>query len=102
MSPLSRRGAAASGFDGQGGKMSKHQTIWAGVIGAGVLATILGFGALDLGQQNSDATAAAAFTALLLLTAGLGSCMAGVLGLSGLMEWIPGLGESGDALSRME
>lgn len=97
MSPLSRRAAGFTGTARYSANMTKQQSIWATVIGGGVLATLLGFGALDLGQQTGDGTAASAMAALLLLTAGLGSCMAGVLGLTGLMAWIPGLGDNTDA-----
>jgi hypothetical protein len=72
-----------------------NKLIWVGIIGGGVLATAAGFGALDPVQAGVDgidgAPAAPALAALLLLTGGMASCLAGVLGLTGLMGWIPGL-----------
>jgi len=88
----------------QGGSMENDTTgsnkIWLSFIGGGVLATSLGFGALDL--SPSPATAPA-FGIMLLLTGGLLSCMAGAIGLSGLLAWIPGMAEAenGPAQSKL-
>jgi hypothetical protein len=69
-----------------------NKLIWVGIIGGGVLATAAGFGALDPVQAGiGGAPAAPALAALLLLTGGMASCLAGVLGLTGLMGWVPGL-----------
>ncbi|MFZ4876747.1 hypothetical protein ACL9RI_16835 [Janthinobacterium sp. Mn2066] len=64
--------------------------IWLSFIGGGMLATTLGFCALDL--SPSPATAPA-FGIMLLLTGGLFSCMAGAIGLAGMLAWIPGMAE---------
>jgi len=64
--------------------------IWLSFIGGGLLATTLGFCALDL--SPSPATAPA-FGIMLLLTGGLFSCMAGAVGLAGMLAWIPGMAE---------
>ena len=64
--------------------------IWLSFIGGGMLATTLGFCALDL--SPSPATAPA-FGIMLLLTGGLFSCMAGAVGLAGMLAWIPGMAE---------
>jgi len=78
----------------KGGGMENDNTgsnrIWLSFIGGGLLATTLGFCALDL--SPSPATAPA-FGIMLLLTGGLFSCMAGAVGLAGMLAWIPGMAE---------
>src|SRR5450830_1460035 len=64
--------------------------IWLSFIGGGMLATTLGFCALDLSPSPGTAPA---FGIMLLLTGGLFSCMAGAVGLAGLLAWIPGMAE---------
>ncbi|MET3131579.1 hypothetical protein AAKU55_001841 [Oxalobacteraceae bacterium GrIS 1.11] len=69
-----------------------NKSIWIGMIGAGLLSTACGFGAID--------AALPPLLTLPLLTAGLSACLAGMLGLTGLMGWIPGL--EGGAAPRPE
>ena len=64
--------------------------IWLSFIGGGMLATVLGFCALDLAPQ---AHAAPVFGVMLLLTGGLLSCLAGAVGMAGMLAWIPGITE---------
>ncbi|HAT31172.1 MAG TPA: hypothetical protein DCW29_10075 [Janthinobacterium sp.] len=79
--------------------------IWSGVILGGLLATCFGFGALDADAAEAGFAASSATPVplvMLLLTGGLASCLAGLLGLSGLMAWIPGLDQNAEALARPE
>ena len=62
--------------------------IWLGFIGGGVLATALGFCALDLAPA---AASAPVFGVMLLLTGGMFSCLAGAVGMAGMLAWIPGM-----------
>lgn len=62
--------------------------IWLGFIGGGVLATALGFSALDLAPAQASAPM---FGVMLLLTGGMVSCLAGAIGLAGMLAWIPGM-----------
>ena len=63
-----------------------HKFIWTGLLLGGVLTTGAGFGLLeaDTGGESLGALT-------MLLTAGLSACLAGLLGLSGMMGWVPGL-----------
>lgn len=65
--------------------------IWLSFIGGGMLATILGFSALDLAPGGS---AAPVFGVMLLLTGGMLSCLAGAVGMAGMLAWLPGMGET--------
>lgn len=65
--------------------------IWLSFIGGGMLATILGFSALDLAPGGS---AAPVFGVMLLLTGGMLSCLAGAVGMAGMLAWLPGMGEA--------
>ena len=65
--------------------------IWLGFIGGGMLATILGFSALDLAPGGG---AAPVFGVMLLLTGGMLSCLAGAVGMAGMLAWLPGMGET--------
>lgn len=69
---------------------TNSKKIWLSFIGGGLLATALGFGALDLSPSPGTAPA---FGIMLLLTGGLLSCMAGAVGLAGLLAWIPGMAQ---------
>ena len=60
--------------------------IWLGFIGGGMLATALGFCALDLAPAQASAPV---FGVMLLLTGGMLSCMAGAVGMAGMLAWIP-------------
>ena len=62
--------------------------IWLGFIGGGMLATALGFCALDLAPAQASAPV---FGVMLLLTGGMLSCMAGAVGMAGMLAWIPGM-----------
>lgn len=62
--------------------------IWLCFIGGGMLATMLGFCALDLAPGGS---AAPVFGVMLLLTGGMLSCLAGAVGMAGMLAWIPGM-----------
>lgn len=62
--------------------------IWLGFIGGGMLATALGFCALDLAPAQASAPV---FGVMLLLTGGMLSCMAGAVGMAGMLVWIPGM-----------
>ncbi|MEG2030676.1 MAG: hypothetical protein RR376_08525 [Janthinobacterium sp.] len=62
--------------------------IWFSFIGGGMLATALGFCALDLAPA---ADSAPVFGVMLLLTGGMLSCMAGAVGMAGMLAWIPGM-----------
>lgn len=76
-----------------------NKSTWSGIVGAGLLATASGFGAL--GAESAGAPAAPLLAAL-LLTGGLAACLGGLLGLSGVMAWIPGLAEPAAARHRAE
>ena len=69
--------------------------IWLGFIGGGILATALGFCALDLAPLQASAPV---FGVMLLLTGGMVSCLAGAVGmagmLAGMLAWLPGMGEA--------
>ena len=65
--------------------------IWLGFIGGGMLATILGFCALDLAP---GAAAAPVFGVMLLLTGGMLSCLAGAVGMAGMLAWLPGMAQA--------
>ncbi len=65
--------------------------IWLGFIGGGMLATILGFCALDLAPGGA---AAPVFGVMLLLTGGMLSCLAGAVGMAGMLAWLPGMNEA--------
>ncbi|MES2740254.1 MAG: hypothetical protein V4754_04810 [Pseudomonadota bacterium] len=68
-------------------------SVWPVLVGAGLLATVFGFGALHpatAGAVHARATSAEV-AQLLLLTGGMLSTLLGALGLAGLMSWIPGL-----------
>ncbi|CDG84370.1 hypothetical protein [Janthinobacterium agaricidamnosum] len=67
-----------------------NKMIWASLMSGGLMATALGFGALDSGYPGSSAVLPA-IAVLLLLTGGLASCLSGLIGMTGLMAWIPGL-----------
>ncbi len=72
-------------------------SVWAGLMGAGLLATVLGFGALHpavAGAAHAKATLAEV-AQLLLLTGGMLSALLGAIGMAGLMSWIPGLNLAG-------
>ena len=62
--------------------------IWLGFIGGGMLATALGFCALDLAPAASSAPV---FGVMLLLTGGMVSCLAGAVGMAGMLAWLPGM-----------
>ena len=62
--------------------------IWLGFIGGGLLATALGFCALDLAPAQASAPV---FGVMLLLTGGMVSCLAGAVGMAGMVAWIPGM-----------
>lgn len=73
-----------------------HKMIWSGLIVGGIAATALGFGALNGVNTGADEVAVSAaalpvMAVLLLMTGGLLSCLTGVIGMTGLMGWIPGL-----------
>lgn len=73
-----------------------HKMIWSGLIVGGIVATALGFGALNGVNTGPDETSVSAaalpvMAVLLLMTGGLLSCLTGVIGMTGLMGWIPGL-----------
>ena len=65
--------------------------IWLSFIGGGMLATILGFCALDLAPGGG---AAPVFGVMLLLTGGMLSCLAGAVGMAGMLAWLPGMAEA--------
>lgn len=66
-----------------------NHNIWLGLIGGGVLATALGFCALDLAPQAGGPV----FGVMLLLTGGMVSCLAGAVGMAGMLAWVPGMVE---------
>ncbi|AYM75553.1 hypothetical protein JAB5_56630 [Janthinobacterium sp. HH103] len=70
-------------------KTNSHR-IWLGFIGGGILATALGFCALDLAPVQ---TSAPVFGVMLLLTGGMVSCLAGAVGMAGMLAWIPGMAD---------
>ncbi|MDZ5635089.1 MULTISPECIES: hypothetical protein [unclassified Janthinobacterium] len=63
--------------------------IWLGFIGGGLLATALGFCALDLAPQAGGPV----FGVMLLLTGGMVSCLAGAVGMAGMLAWVPGMAD---------
>lgn len=65
--------------------------IWLSFIGGGMLATILGFWALDLAPGGA---AAPVFGVMLLLTGGMLSCLAGAVGMAGMLAWLPGIADA--------
>ena len=65
--------------------------IWLSFIGGGMLATILGFSALDLAPGSGGAPV---FGVMLLLTGGMLSCLAGAVGMAGMLAWLPGMNEA--------
>ena len=65
--------------------------IWLGFIGAGILATALGFCALDLAPLQASTPV---LGVMLLLTGGMLSCLAGAVGMAGMRAWLPGMGEA--------
>jgi hypothetical protein len=73
----------------QGDAMKNDKTgvnrIWLGFIGGGILATVLGFCALDLAPLQASAPV---FGVMLLLTGGMVSCLAGAVGMAGMLAWI--------------
>lgn len=73
------------------------RNIWLSFIGGGMLATILGFCALDLAPGNSGAPV---YGVMLLLTGGLLSCLAGAVGMAGMLAWLPGMSELEQAPAR--
>lgn len=66
-----------------------NNKIWFGLIGGGVLATALGFCALDLAPQAGGPV----FGVMLLLTGGMVSCLAGAVGMAGMLAWVPGMAD---------
>jgi len=72
--------------------------IWLCFIGGGMLATILGFCALDLAPGSAGAPV---YGVMLLLTGGMLSCLAGTVGLAGMLAWIPGMDEFDPAPARV-
>ncbi|APA69432.1 hypothetical protein [Janthinobacterium sp. 1_2014MBL_MicDiv] len=71
--------------------------IWLGFIGGGMLATALGFCALDLAPASASAPV---FGVMLLLTGGLLSCLAGAVGMAGMLAWIPGMASEPERAAR--
>jgi len=71
--------------------------IWLGFIGGGMLATALGFCSLDLAPAQASAPV---FGVMLLLTGGMLSCMAGAVGMAGMLAWIPGMGGEQEQAAR--
>ncbi|WP_219116333.1 hypothetical protein [Janthinobacterium sp. UMAB-56] len=69
--------------------MAGGNRIWLGFIGGGILATALGFCALDLAPETS----APVFGVMLLLTGGMVSCLAGAVGMAGMLAWLPGMAD---------
>ena len=63
--------------------------IWLGFIGGGLLATALGFCALDLAPEAGSPV----FGVMLLLTGGMVSCLAGAVGMAGMLAWVPGMAD---------
>ena len=58
--------------------------LWSAMIAGGLLVAGAGWHLVDAGPSSAVA-------AMLLLTAGLLSCLAGLVGASGLMAWLPAL-----------
>lgn len=71
--------------------------IWLGFIGGGMLATALGFCALDLAPASASAPM---FGVMLLLTGGMLSCLAGAIGMAGMLAWIPGMASEPERITR--
>ncbi|MGK5030329.1 hypothetical protein [Janthinobacterium sp. DSP2-3-3] len=67
-----------------------NNRIWLGFIGGGLLATALGFCALDLAPSQAGAPV---FGVMLLLTGGMLSCLAGAVGMAGMLAWVPGMAD---------
>lgn len=67
-----------------------NRRIWLGLIGGGILATALGFCALDLAPVQASTPV---FGVMLLLTGGMVSCLAGAVGMAGMLAWIPGMAD---------
>jgi hypothetical protein len=71
-----------------------NRNIWIGVIACGALLSSLGLFAVE--------PALAPVSVMLLLTCGLLACLAGALGLAGLIAWVPGFDEPNEAGSHVE
>jgi len=74
------------------------KSIWIGILAGGFVLTALGFDIAGNGSDGATFTASlSAFSVLFLLTCGILTCMLGLIGLSGLMCWIPGLDDNARA-----
>lgn len=74
------------------------KSIWAGILVGGIALTALGFDIAGNGGDGAAFTAPlVALSVLFLLTCGILSSMFGLIGLSGLMCWIPGLDDNARA-----
>ena len=73
--------------------------IWLGFIGGGMLATALGFCALDLAPAQASAPV---FGVMLLLTGGMFSCLTGAVGMAGMLAWIPGMDGGHEKMRQQE
>lgn len=74
-----------------------NKFIWSTLIACGGVVAGLGFNAADAGMASDKLEYAyTAFGLTMLLTTGLLACLAGTVGMTGMMAWIPGL--SGNTL----
>lgn len=75
-----------------------NKVIWSALIACGGVVAALGFNAADAGMAGDKVEYAfTAFGLTMLLTVSLLACLAGTVGLTGMMAWIPGLGGTGAA-----
>lgn len=73
-----------------------NKFIWSALIACGGVVAGLGFSAADAGMAGEKVQYAyTAFGLTVLLTVSLLACLAGTIGLTGMMAWIPGLGGNG-------
>ena len=74
------------------------KSIWAGILLGGFVLTALGFDIAGYGGDGAPFNAPlSALSVLFLLTCGILASMFGLIGLSGLMCWIPGLDDNARA-----
>jgi hypothetical protein len=71
-----------------------NRNAWIGVIASGTLLSSLGLFVVE--------PALAPVSVMLLLTCGLLTCLAGALGLAGLIAWVPGFGVPEEAVSHAD
>ena len=71
--------------------------IWIGIIAWGIL--VMGFGIATVPQAVPGEAPMPAHDVLFLLTGGLLSCLIGLLGLCGMMRWLPWFREENQSVA---